>query len=29
MYEIMKAMSLGAIPENIRKIEVGEVSGTK
>lgn len=27
MYEIMKAMSLGATPENIRKIGVGDVSG--
>lgn len=27
MYEIMKAMSLGAVAENIRKIEVGGVSG--
>jgi len=29
MYEVMKAMSLGATPENIRKIEVGGVSGTE
>jgi len=29
MYEIMKARSLGATSENIRKIEVGGVSGTE
>jgi hypothetical protein len=29
MYEIMKAMSLGSVSENIRKIGVGEVSGTE